>query len=351
MGGLWLCQHLWSKYLYDGDREYLKNKALPLLKGASCFILDFLSEEPEGLMTNPSTSPENNFIDSEGNPCAVARGSSLDLLLCREVLENTRRAMEICGLTGELGELAAAIAQVLDRLLIPEISERGFLSEWFDHALYDDPGHRHFSPLYGLFPGDAFFRRNDRKAVLKAAENLLNERTGASSVLYGWSGAWLICLRSRLKDEEGANSALKTLLYESMNGSLLSEHPPLDGNAPPFQIDGNFGGTAGIGEMLLQSHDGCIDLLPALPSEWQNGSFSGFRTRGGFRINLSWSRGCPRQVEIHSHSGNPCRIRIPEGAVIHCSLKGEIEADKIYSVPLAADTSCQLSFTYSQDQE
>jgi len=348
MGGPWLCQHLWTHYRFTQDKSFLRETALPLLKGAALFILDFLVREEEGYMTLPSTSPENNFLTPRGRAAAVGRGSALDLTLCREVLENTLGALSETDQRAGHEALIESIETVLADLCSVRVSSRGVPAEWYDESAYADPGHRHFSPLYGLYPGDTFFRSPDRTALLAGAQKLLEERLSNSSALYGWSCAWAISLRARLKDGEGAGRALNTLLYDSLNSVLLSEHPPLDGNAPPFQIDGDFGGTAGIVEMLLQSHDGCIELLPALPENWSCGEFRGFGARGGFSVSLEWRDRRPVRMTLFSAAGGECSLRIPDRAVL--SLEGggavKVRRDGNGIIRTNPGETCIITFDY-----
>ncbi|AOZ93460.1 glycoside hydrolase family 95 protein [Paenibacillus crassostreae] len=300
MGGVWLTSHLWEHYLFTGDNEFLKNKAYPVMMGAARFCLDWLVEGPEGyLVTNPSTSPENKFLTPEGEPCSVSMASTMDMTLIRELFTNCLEAISILGLDGDFGmEISAAY----ERLYPFKIGEHGQLQEWFRDFEESEPGHRHVSHLYGVYPGHEI-NRFETPELIQAASTSLKRRITNGGGHTGWSCAWLINLYARLLDGESAYQFVHTLLARSTHPNLFDDHPP-------FQIDGNFGGAAGIIEMLLQSHLNEIHLLPALPSEWsKTGYIKGVKARGGFIIDMEWEKAKPVTVCIISELGEQCNLR------------------------------------------
>ncbi|MFH1197814.1 MAG: glycoside hydrolase family 95 protein [bacterium] len=305
MGGAWLCQHLFEKYEYNGDREYLK-AIYPVMKGAVEFYLSFLVEEPQHkwLVVCPSVSPENSPVDHPES--SISAGTTMDNQLLYDLFTKTRNAAEILNNDEELIEI---IKEILQRLPPVQIGKWGQLQEW----LYDwdnpDDNHRHVSHLYGLFPSNQIspFRTPE---IFSAAKTSLTARGDEST---GWSMGWKVNLCARLLDGNHALKLITTQLTPSIQPDGKQKggtYPNMFDAHPPFQIDGNFGFTSGIAEMLVQSHDGAIFVLPALPASWKNGSIKGIRLRGGFEIEeMEWKDGKITKLVIKSNLGGNCRIR------------------------------------------
>jgi alpha-L-fucosidase 2 len=301
-GAAWLSLQVWEHYQYTLDEELLR-KNYPLLRDATKFFLDYLIEDEHGyLITGLTQSPENTYILPNGERNSIARTCTMDNAILRALFDATLGAAQVLG---DADEFAEKVGAARAKLAPYRIGSKGQLLEWAEEYEEAEPGHRHMSHLFGLYPG-CDITTDRTPELVDACRRTMELRMSAGGGHTGWSRAWLISLNARLKDAEAAHGHVEKLLTLSTYDNLFDRHPP-------FQIDGNFGMVAGVAEMLLQSHQGYIDILPALPAEWSEGEVRGLRARGGYAVDIVWKDGAPTCVKLTAlRSGNvKLRTNVP----------------------------------------
>jgi len=316
MGGNWLSQHLWDHYLFTGDKNFLQ-EYYPVLKGASEFYLDVLQEEPthKWLVVSPSNSPENTYI--AGKRVSIAAGTTMDNQLLFDLFTKTRKAAEILGVDADLQQ---TLQTTIARLAPMQIGKHSQLQEWMYDWDRPDDKHRHVSHLYGLYPSNQISPTRTPELFDAARTSLIYRGDPAT----GWSMGWKVNLWARFLDGNHAYKLITDQLklvggrIEGVDTKGGGTYPNMFDAHPPFQIDGNFGCTAGIAEMLIQSHDGAIYILPALPDNWaSSGEVSGLVARGGYEIAIAWKNKRITQIKIKSNLGGNCRLRINDDMLLN----------------------------------
>ena len=353
MGAAWMSTHLWDHFDYGGDVGFLREQAYPLLRENALFLLDYLTEAPAGtpyagmLVTGPSCSPENKYKLPDGKSFNLCMGPTMDLSITRAALTRLVRVAELLGGPPEDAELVARAKAAIAKLPAFRITHDGRLQEWPEDYADQEPGHRHISHLWGLYPDDQITVRGTPE-LAKAARMTLDKRLAAGGGSTGWSRSWIINCMARLEDGEAAYENVLQLIRQSTRHNLL-DVCGLKANSP-YQIDGNLGGPSGLVEMLLQSHAGVVRLLPALPQAWANGSFRGMRARGGLEVDLEWKGGRATSATLRATQGIGIKLAVPAGQKVAAILgRGgkvatAVGADGVVSASLQAGVEYSVSF-------
>lgn len=332
MGGAWLALHVFEHYEYTQDKDFLREK-YSLMREAAEFFTDYLIENKDGkLVTCPSVSPENTYLTESGVKGCLCTGPSMDSQIIAVLFEDVIKSSEILDTDHDF---AKKLKAMLEKLPKPEIGKYGQIKEWAVDYDEVEIGHRHISQLFALYPADLITPYKTPK-LSDAARATLIRRLIHGGGHTGWSRAWITNMWARLFDSN--------MVYENLQKLIAySTHPNMLNNLPPFQIDANFGGTAGMAEALLQSHSGEINLLPALPEEWQSGEIKGLRAKGGFEVSIKWENGKLSTAEIKSLSGNKCVLR--PNTVISISCDGENVNSSLSEGIISFDTEKDRVYT------
>lgn len=314
MGMAWCARHFWEHYLFTGDKDFLKTQGYPVMKDAAEFCAAWLVKNPETgkLVSGPSISPENTFKTKDGEIATLVMGPTMDHMIIRDLLTNTIAASEVLQVDESFRK---KYQDILKDLSPTQVTSDGRIMEWTEAFEEPEPGHRHISHLYGLHPANEITWQKSGP-MLEAARKTIRHRLANGGGHTGWSRAWIVNFYARLHDGDEAYQHLSMLLKKSTLPNLFDNHPP-------FQIDGNFGATAGITEMLLQSHAGEIEILPALPQAWQKGHIRGICARGGFEISIHWENGRATKIELLSKLGTSCKLRNGHAVKVFNTVKGQ----------------------------
>ncbi|MGA7341784.1 MAG: glycoside hydrolase family 95 protein, partial [Terracidiphilus sp.] len=333
MGAAWISLHLFSHYAYSLDETFLRDRAWPRIKEIAEFFLDYLVEAPDGsLRSGPSQSPENKYILPDGTTASLCMSPAMDTEIIRAVFDRTARMSKILGVEDNL---RAQVLAASKRLPPFKIGKTGALQEWNEDYDETEPGHRHISHLFALYPDHQITLR-ETPGLAKAARAVLERRLANGGGSTGWSRAWIVNCWARLEDGEAAYQSMLALLRHSTLPNLFD----VCGIKPTsyYQIDGNLGGVAGLVEMLLQSHGGVVRLLPALPSAWPTGSFRGLRARGAIEIDLAWRNGKATAATLRAGADGPVTLAVPAGqSILSVTQNGK-------SLPLRSVNPGQASF-------